>query len=250
VRVALGVPRVHRDLPHNLRAIGWMTEEAAGRGARLVLFSEAALTGFGALSGDPVHDLPLGVPIPGEETARLAEVAVERRVWLALGFFEREGDALYDSAALFSPDGEIALAYRRIDPHWYSPHANPAVYRQGNAMPQASTELGTCAFLLCGDLFDDWIVQRVRATRPDLLLFPIARGLDEDVPDAASWYARERHLYARRARQAGTGMVLVNQLSGGAREAACFGGAMVVSGRGEIVAELPLGREGILIAEV
>ncbi|MBI3974577.1 MAG: carbon-nitrogen hydrolase family protein [Chloroflexi bacterium] len=174
IAAALAVHRVVSDLNANLATIERMAHEAADAGAELVVFSETALTGFIA-NGDPAHDLPLGQPIPAPATERLAAVARKRRLWLALGMYERvaEGEQahLYDVAVLLGPDGAIHLKYRRITPQWHRRNADPAIYRQGSEIPTATTPLGTCAFLLCGDLFCDPLVDRLRELRPNCLLF-------------------------------------------------------------------------------
>ena len=106
MKVALAVIRVLPDRDANLAAILSMASEAADAGADLVVFPEAALTGL-INNDDPIHDLPLGEPIPGPVTDVLGGLAQERCIWLAIGLLEREGGSLYDSAVLFRPDGEI-----------------------------------------------------------------------------------------------------------------------------------------------
>ena len=63
MRVALAVPRVLADWRANLPTMQQMITTAAHAGAQLVVFSEAAVTGF-VNTGDPVADLALGQTIP------------------------------------------------------------------------------------------------------------------------------------------------------------------------------------------
>lgn len=248
-RVALGVHRVQPDRAATLTAVVALAREAASRGADLVLFAETALTGFVA-TGDPAHDLSLGEPVPGPATAVLAEVASACRLWIGLGLYEQEGDHLYDAAVLLSPLGGIALHYRRIDPHWHWSNNDPAVYRQGDDLPVARTPFGRCAFLLCGDLFNDTVLAKLKLARPDLLFVPFARGVDSEVADAADWEAREQFRYAARVRQVGVPALLVNSLDAQASDPGCFGGAMVVDASGTILHRLPLGQPGLLVTTV
>ena len=251
MRVALGVPRVQSDRQANLAAIEEMTAAAASTGAQLILFSEAALTGF-INNDDPAHDLPLGQPIPGPVTVKLARSANAHQIWIAVGLLERTGKTLYDSAILLAPDGTIALTYRRIDPCWHAQSADPAIYRQGTSVAKASTPLGISVFLLCGDLFNTDCRQQLQALAPDWLLFPMARGFDQDVADAEQWHAQERYFYVRQAQALGVNMLVANQLADNNLDAQYryFGGAMVVSKGGQILASLPLHQEGVLIADV
>ncbi|MBN1643148.1 MAG: carbon-nitrogen hydrolase family protein [Anaerolineae bacterium] len=113
MRPALVVHRILPDREANLRTILAQIARAAEAGAALILLGEAALTG---LTNDdcPAHDLPLGEPIPGPATERLVHAAAAHGVWLGLGLLEREDARLYDTALLFTPDGEIGLRYRRM----------------------------------------------------------------------------------------------------------------------------------------
>ena len=273
VRAALVVHRVTTDRGETLAAIAELAHAAADDGASLILFSETALTGFVA-TGDPAHDLPLGEPLPGPATDRLAAVARERRVWLGFGLYERErarpgypggadecaagysstaadnADRLYDAAVLLGPDGAVRLHYRRITPQWHWPTDDPAIYRQGTGLPAVATPFGTCAFLLCGDLFSDGLVERVRALRADLLLVPFARRFDSEVADAADWERRERYDYARRAREAGAAALMVSYLADSPALGGCFGGALAVARDGMVLASLPPGREGALVVDL
>jgi predicted amidohydrolase len=242
--IALGVHRVHADRAANLAAIADLAHAASGRGAALVLFAETALTGFVA-TGEPAHDLPLGEPVPGPATDALAHVARDVRLWIGLGLYEREGGRLYDAAVLLSPDGGVALHYRRIDPHWHRPGNDTAVYRQGAAIPAVETPFGRCAFLLCGDLFNDAVLTKLAATPAEVLLVPFARGFDSEVADAADWERRERFRYAGRVRRAGLPALLVNSFGRG-----CFGGALAVDAQGATLDRLPPGRSGLLLVEL
>lgn len=244
-RVALGVHCVQADRAANLDAIAQLAHEAADRGASLALFAETALTGFIA-TGDPAHDLPLGESVADLAIAQLADVARDCRLWIGLGLYEREGARLYDAAVLLAPDGKLALHYRRIDPHWHWPRNDPAVYRQGLDVPVAETPFGRCAFLLCGDLFNDAVLANLTAATPDVLLIPFARSFDSEVTDAADWERREQFRYAARVRLAGVPALLVNYVGPDASGRDCFGGAMAVDARGTILDRLPLGESGLL----
>jgi N-carbamoylputrescine amidase len=248
--VALVVRPVPVDRTDGLGILCDRTAEAARQGAELVLFPEAAATGL-VNNDNPEHDLPLGEPIPGAVTDRLAAVAARHRIWLGTGLFERAGDELYDSAVLFTPEGEIGLRYRRMHPGWHGRSADPTVYREGTELPGLDTPFGSTAFLICGDLFDDAIVRRCRDLGPDYLLVPMVRSFDDGSCDQERWDTEELPAYQERIRAAGTTTLVVNSLSNRALPASeSFGGAWILSGAGEVIEEFPLGREGILYASV
>src|SRR5215218_11467714 len=113
MKVALAIPRLTADRAANIAEIARYSRDAARQGAELVLFAEMVVTGF-MTTDDPEHDQHLAVQIPGPETAQIADLARACSLYLALGLLECDGDAFYDSALLFGPDGRILLKYRRI----------------------------------------------------------------------------------------------------------------------------------------
>jgi predicted amidohydrolase len=248
MRAALIVAEVTADPEANLRHIATAVEVAAACGADLVVLPETAITGF-AQNDEPNHDLPLAYPIPGALTRRLGGVAKQLGLYLAIGLLERAGRVLYDSAVLLSPQGSLALRYRRLHPGWHGREADPSVYRQGTTIRSVETPLNRFAFLVCGDLFDDCIVVRARDLRPDWLLLPFARCFNDGSRSQRRWERRELPRYIARVRRAKCTTLLVNYYSGRGL-GSYFGGAMVVSGAGEVLAHLPLGRPGMLLVDL
>ena len=171
-------------------------------------------------------------------------------VWAALGLLERDASALYDSAVLIDSRGRIHMRYRRIQPQWHGKEADPSVYRQGSEAESVATPFGTVSFLICGDLFDDAILARVRALEPDLVLFPFARCFSTDVDPQKQWEETEQQEYTRRVRLLGAQTLMTNYLAGRDLNGGAFGGAFVVKGDGKVTHAWPLSRSGILFADI
>ncbi len=56
-------------------------------------------------------------PIPGPLTERLCALACSTGRWLVPGsLYERDGDKLYNTAIVISPDGQIVCKYRKMFP--------------------------------------------------------------------------------------------------------------------------------------
>lgn len=180
------------------RMLAWI-EAAAGAGAGLVIFSEAALTGLTA-TGDPPHDLALAEPVPGPASALLGAAARRWRLFVGFGLYERAGAALFDSAVLLGPDGDIALHYRRINRSWHERDLDPAVYREGTGVPVIATPFGRVAVVICGDVFDARVSEALAAGCPDILVVLIARGFDDDAPNETAWETSEIEVYRQRVR--------------------------------------------------
>ena len=249
MKAALVVVQVCSDAAENLGAVCQATNRAAEAGCRLVLFGEAVLTGL-VNRDDPAHDLPLGEPIPGPATAAVGRVAAANGIYVGLGLLERDDRRLYDSAALLGPNGDLLLHYRRIQPDWHGRRADDRVYRQGRIIPQAQTELGRVAFLICGDLFDDEVVSAAHALEPDLLLYPFWRTFDDGSVDDLRWQLEEAEDYGERVAEVGAPTLMVSSLGPQSPQGGAFGGAFALDACGRTVDRLPLGREGMLIVEV
>ena len=94
------------DIPSNIAKAEAVCTKAAARGAKVVVFPEAALTGS-------LHNLPNGtdlhrhaVRLPGPETERFAEIARKLDIGIVMCTVEAgEDKKLYNSAFAVTPDG-------------------------------------------------------------------------------------------------------------------------------------------------
>src|SRR5262245_60822296 len=101
------------DKRANLDRMRARLREAAGRGARLVVFPECALTGYGFESKEEA--LPFAEPLAGPASQALAADCRELGVWAVFGLLERGEQAgdLFNSCALIGPEG-LAGGYRKV----------------------------------------------------------------------------------------------------------------------------------------
>ncbi len=99
------------DKAANLAAIRARLDEAAQRGARLIIFPECVLTGYGFESLAEAE--PYAEPLPGPTTAALAEDCRRLNVFAAVGMLEAAGPGrVFNACALIGPDGFVA-GYRK-----------------------------------------------------------------------------------------------------------------------------------------
>jgi predicted amidohydrolase len=86
--------------------------EAAGAGARLTVFPECALTGYGFASKEEAW--PYAEPVPGPAVEAMAAACRTLGTWAVFGLLERdEGGRLFNACALVGPGG-LAGAYRKL----------------------------------------------------------------------------------------------------------------------------------------
>jgi 5-aminopentanamidase len=97
----------------NSTVIATRLREAAALEARLVLFPECALSGYGF--GSKEQAWAHAETIPGPTTDLLAAQCRELKVWAALGMLEKEekSQRLFNACALIGPNGEV-LSYRKL----------------------------------------------------------------------------------------------------------------------------------------
>lgn len=94
----------------NARLVADETAAAADEGADLIVFPEAALTGY-VFESRP-EALAAAVAADGPELGVVAAAAGAAGAWVVCGAIERDGDALYNTAFLVGPEGPVGR-YRK-----------------------------------------------------------------------------------------------------------------------------------------
>lgn len=95
----------------NLRRIEAFLREAAGAGARLVVFPECALSGYCFESLEEAR--ACAQPVPGPATQRLSEVCREVEAFAVVGMLEADGPRVFNACVLLGPAG-VVRTYRKI----------------------------------------------------------------------------------------------------------------------------------------
>jgi nitrilase len=144
-----------------LEKVRALTAQAAGQGARLVLFPEAFVSAypkgldFGARVGsrqaygreDFRRYYESAVEVPSPATRSLASAARENGVYLVIGVIERDGGTLYCTVLFFSPEGTFMGKHRKL-----MPTAMERLvwgYGDGSTMPVFDTPLGRVGAVIC-----------------------------------------------------------------------------------------------------
>lgn len=158
--------------------------QAAGEGAAVVLLPEALDCGW-------FHSSALlhagGIP-DGESCLRLREAAKTHRIHVCAGLVERAGDALFNSAVLISPEGEVLLHHRKINELAMAHH----LYACGDRLGVAHTSLGTFGLMICADGFaPNLAVSRALGLMgAQLILSPCAWAVPPDHDNTRDPYGR------------------------------------------------------------
>ena len=130
---------------HNRARANAAAREAFGRGAEIVVLPELIVPGYG---WDREQVEAGAEPIDGETANEWAALARDAGGWLAGGFAEREGGAIFNTAVLFGPDG-LALHYRKL--HLFA--GEKEVFTPGDrGLPVVRTPHGVLGICVCYDL--------------------------------------------------------------------------------------------------
>jgi predicted amidohydrolase len=118
--------------------------------------------------------------VPGPTTARLGEVARQRKAWIAAGVYERDGSVLYNTAVLLDREGRLAGKYRKV----YLPREElERGLTPGDSYPVFRTDFGTVGLMICYDVFFADPARALAAQGADIILMPIWGG-DETLAKA------------------------------------------------------------------
>ena len=159
--------RQFKSLQDNIEFYGSLCEAACQQHRpRLIVLPEVALQW--GVRGSP---LELAVPAPGPETDAFAALARKHRVRIALGMYERDGDAVRNSVVLISPTGAIDGRYRKV--HLAAGGEDVSGILPGDSFPVFDTELGRIGCNICMDSSAAESSRMVGLNGADFLLLPI-----------------------------------------------------------------------------
>ena len=158
---AVNLATVPGDKAANVASIEANMREAAAQGVDILAFPEEALVGAddcaGCAAGDRACDAhhALAETVPGPATERIAELARELDLYVAVGLAERDAEdptRLYNAAAFIGPEG-IQGTYRKL--HLGSkPWVTEGItFAPGDAIPVFETRFGPVGVIICYDFW-------------------------------------------------------------------------------------------------
>ena len=182
------------------KAVG-LIQEAASKGAELIVFPELFVPGYpygmtfgftvGSRNEDGRKDWKLyydnSILVPGEETGAIAAAAGENGVYVSIGVSERDSVSatLYDSNLFFSPDGKLAAIHRKLKPTG----TERVVWGDADKgfFPVVQTEWGPMGSLICWESYMP--LARVALYSKGVTLY-----ISPNTNDNEEWQATIRHI--------------------------------------------------------
>ena len=174
------------DIGANLATAERLVREAAGRGAQIVLLQELFATPYFPITQDPRH-FDLAGPAQGHPVvARFGRLAGELGVVLPVSFFERAGQAFFNSVAMIDADGAVLGVYRKSHiPDARRLPGEVLLLPRRHRLPRVGHRLRRAsAWASAGTSGSRRARARMALQGAEVLLYPTAIGSDPPAPDA------------------------------------------------------------------
>ena len=234
VAVAQMEPKL-AEKERNLDACLARLEEAAAAGAELIVLPEMAIPGYMFDSAEEA--LPYAEEIPGPTTEAFERECRRLGIHAVCGLLERDGDTLYNSAILVSPDGLIG-SYRKT----HLPFLGVDRFvTPGDELKVYDTALGRIGVIICYDLRFPEVTRTLALQGADIVClptnFPMAARIQTELITTAR--AAENRIYLLAANRVGK-----------ERWGEFCGWSQIVDPYGKRLAEAGETEEVLLIAEI
>lgn len=236
IRIGLAsVEFKNNQIDFNLNQLKSAVSEAKQAGCDLVCFGEAFVQGFDAFSWTYEQDKEIAFTQSHPVLREIRALSEKEGIDIAFGYLEKDGDLLYSSYQLIEA-GEVSQNYRRISRGWKEFTMTDDHYQEGDEVIAFTYRGLRMVMALCGDLWD--YPERFQLEQA-LTLWPVYVDFSlEDWQKFSPEYAEQAGLLPGDA-------CLINSLC----QPTGFGGCFHYR-EGQIVAELPPGKRGILVVEV
>lgn len=241
------------DEAANVKRIERLVREAARRGANIVLPQELFASPYFCKDQDPAW-FKTAKPFDGHPMiARMAALARELGIVLPVSFFERAGQAFFNSLAVIDADGSVLGLYRKSHVPDGPGYQEKFYFSPGDTGFRVwRTRFGVIGVGIC---WDQWFPEAARAMAlmgAEILLYPTAIGSEPPAPD---WDSRD---HWRRVMQGHAGanlmpLVAANRIgreAGQSCEVTFYGSSFIAGPTGEILAEADREHEAVITAEI
>jgi len=221
----------------NTRKVLEYAERARGMGCDLVLFPELTLCGY------PPEDLLLHRGLRSRVEAAFALVRDEvRGIAAYVGYPEYEGDAIYNSAAIFR-DGKVLANHRKVALPNYAVFDEKRYFQPGQGATVVDLDGLKVGLIICEDA---WVPEPCRA--PAKAGAEVILVINGSPFHRTQQQAREQVL-AMRAQENALPLVYANMV-GGQDELVFDGGSVVVDAAGRVQFRAPLFEEDLYVVEL
>ncbi len=171
------------DLPENADRAEALVRAAARQGAQVILVQELFAAPYFCITQRPEY-FAQALPMAGHPLiARFADLARELGVVLPLSYFEKAGQACFNSMAMLDADGRVLGNYRKTHIPQGPGYEEKYYFSPGDTGYQVwQTAMGRIGVGIC---WDQWFPECARAMAlmgAEMLLYPTAIGSEPPAP--------------------------------------------------------------------
>ena len=240
------------DLAANLDTAEALIRQAAADGARLILIQELFAAPYFCIEQRTEY-FALAQPFQAHPLiARFADLARELAVVLPCPYFERAGQAFFNSCAMIDADGRILGNYRKTHIPQGPGYEEKYYFSPGDTGYKVwDTAAGRVGLAIC---WDQWFPECARAMAlmgAEVLLYPTAIGSEPPAPD----YDSQPHWETCMRGHAGANIMPVvasnrigREVAPGGRDLTFYGSSFIADHAGQIVAKASRDAQEVITA--
>ena len=240
------------DLPANLDKAEALVRQAVAKGAQVVLIQELFAAPYFCIE-ERAEYFPLALPMAGHPViARFSALAKELGVVLPCSYFEKAGQAHFNSMAMIDADGRVLGNYRKTHIPQGPGYEEKYYFSPGDTGYKVwDTAAGRIGVGIC---WDQWFPECARAMAlqgAELLLYPTAIGSEPPAPG----YDSQPHWEICMRGHAGSNIMPViasnrigSEVAPGGTEVTFYGSSFISDHTGQLVAKASRDREEVLLA--
>ena len=231
----------------NIARVERHVRDAAARGANIVLPPELFEGPYFCREEKAEHFARARAVEDDEAVRRMRDVARELGVVIPVSFFERAGQAYYNSVAVLDADGALLGVYRKSHIPDGPGYEEKFYFRGGDTGFRVwPTRHGAVGVGIC---WDQWFPEAARAMMllgAEVLFYPTAIGSEPHEPDLDTRDPWQRAMIGHAVSNV-VPVVAANRI--GVEDGQSFyGSSFIADGRGDKVAELGRADEGVITA--
>jgi N-carbamoylputrescine amidase len=233
---------INNNIDYNIFKCLDFVERAKKSNVDLLLFGETFLQGFDSLQWIPEKDLLVGIEKQSKMLNILRAYCNETEMALGMGYIERADDKLFSSYLVIDKKGNDLVNYRRISKGWRTQNSDNETYREGNKIYVFDYMSYKMSVDLCGDFWDDNVIQKIPKAKIDIMLWPVF--VDWDIKQ---WEDKEFYSYIEQSKKICKNIFYVNSICEEEKSLA-YGGAFALINN-SLASSMEQGKEDILIVK-
>jgi N-carbamoylputrescine amidase len=245
------------DRQQNIDHAEALVRQAARDGAQVILLQELFETPYFCIEQDSRHLRLATTLAENPAVARFREVALELQVVLPVSFFERAGNACFNSIAIVDADGSVLGIYRKSHIPNGAGYQEKTYFSPGDTGFRVwNTRFGRLGVGIC---WDQWFPETARIMAllgAELLLYPTAIG--SEPPPALPVNSRDHWRRTQQGHAAANLVPLIASNRHGVEKSLqdpenlflrFYGSSFIADATGALVAEAAEDHDAVLLAE-